>query len=229
MLLCAAPVFADPSGSSISGATTVTGANSTPAMRNDSKSTITTMILSAVQLDQFWKAYVGNITGIYTLDNPNNATIYSWDATTVTGQVYASRHNNVSWTNIACADRTLMNTEAAYYNMTSGPDRLNATFNWTVHKAFSVGLNAINQSTCNNTVTYVNDTRQVPTTSSPFQEVLIKDATNDYMIYMTSIDDNSYGYDNTTFDFQLIVPESNLAGGSSRPANTAYYFYVELR
>lgn len=219
--------IADPAGSTISNAVTSYGPNSTPASRTDNRSTITTMVLSAIQQDQHWKAYVGNVTGILTLDNPSNFTIYSWDVTTVTGQVYASRYNNITWSssNIICADTAVINAESAFHNMTAAqPDRLNRTFNWTIHKQFQVGGNTIAESTCNSTVTYMNDTRQVPTTTSPFQEVLIKDNANGYLIYMTSIDDDVQGYDNTSYDFQMIVAESDVKASA-----TPYYFYVELR
>ena len=103
----------------------------------------------------------------------------------------------------------------------STPDRINATFNWSVHDAFSVGSTAISADTCNSTVTYINDTRPVPVAGSAFQEVLIRD-TNGFMIYMTQINDSVQGFNFNVTDFQMIVPE-NITG-----AINPYYFYVEL-
>jgi len=224
LLSCSFFAIADPTGGVISNAATTNGPNATPASRTDARSTITTMLVNAIQQNQHWKAYVGNVTGILTLDNPNNATIYSWDLTTVSGQVYASRFGNLTWSTVTCADQGLIVSESTFHNMTSSnTDKINSTFNWTIHKQFNVGTNTIAQNSCNSTTTYVNDTRTIPTTSSPFQEVLIQDA-NDYLVYMTSIDDNRYGYDNTTYDFQMIVAESDVKG-----TPTPYYFYVELR
>jgi hypothetical protein len=215
-------VLADPAGATVTSATTTLGPNQTPGSRADARGTITTMVLNSIQQDQRWKAYVGNVTGTLTLDNPNNFTIYAWDLATITGEVYASRFGNLSWTSVTCAPQSLIVSESNYFSMVqSNPDRLNATFNWTVHKQFQVGSNIIAQNTCNSTVTYINDTRQVPTVNSPFQQVLVQDG-NGYLVHMADISDNVQGFDNTTYDFQMIVPE-NTTG-----AATSYYFYVEL-
>jgi hypothetical protein len=224
LLSCAiVQVSADPSGATITSASSVTSANASPSFRSDARSTITTMLLNSVQQSSRWKAYVGNVTGSLTLDNPLNYTIYSWDLTSLTGQVYASRFGNLTWSSVSCAPAGLITNESTFFSMTnSHPDKINSTFNWSIHKTFSVGTNTITTNTCNSTVTYMNDTRQVPTTASPFQEVLTQDA-NGYLVYMTDISDNTQGYDNTTYDFQMIVPEA-VSGGA-----TSYYFYAELR
>ena len=94
---------------------------------------------------------------------------------------------------------------------------------WKVQQ-FLVGGNTIGQDSCNSTVTYMNNTRQVPTTSSPFQEVLLQDNASQYLIYMASIDYQTQGYDNSSYDFQMIVAESDV-----KASPTPYYFYVELR
>jgi hypothetical protein len=233
LLVCASVslfpfAFADPSGASISGAVTVGGPSAGNGTRSDSRGTITTLIFNSLQQDQHWKAYVGNVTGRLTLDNPNNYTIYDWDLSTITGQVYASRFSNLSWATVACASQGLIVNESTFHNMTSAnSDSINMTFNWTVHKQFVVGTNTIAQNTCNSTVMYVNDTRPVPTINSKFQELLIQDSQG-YLVYMASIDDNSLGYDNSStsnlVDFQMIVAESDVKGSP-----TPYYFYVELR
>lgn len=216
-------VHADPTGGTISGAVTETAPNQTPDSRTDGRGTITTMVLSTVQQDQHWKAYVGNVTGSLTLDDADNLTIYDWDLTGITGEVYASRFDNISWTSMACANATDINLESTFHNMTDADaDDINSTFNWTIHKTFNIGSDTIPSNTCNSTVTYANDTRQVPDGNNPYQEVLIKDE-NHYLIYMTSIDDNSQGFDNESYDFQMIVAESNV-----KPTATSYYFYVEL-
>jgi hypothetical protein len=228
LLLCVSLwlVSADPGGVSISGASSVTATNVTPASRSDARTTITTMVVNSIQQTSRWKAYVGNVSGSLALSNPNNYSIYSWDLTTTTGEVYASRFGNLTWSSVSCATTGLIHNESSFFYMqNSDADRINATFNWTVHKLFQVGSSTISQNSCNSTVTYRNSTRQAPTTSSPFQEILIQD-TNGYMVYLADISDNTLGYDNSsagnTFDFQMIVAENTT--GSPTP----YYFYVEL-
>ncbi len=214
-------VHAAPSGASIANPFTETAANRSPSSRNDSGGTITTMVLSSVQQILRWKAYVGNVSSVLTLDDAANFTIYDWDLTSFSGQVYASRYGNLTWSTVTCAPQSLVQSESSFYGMTETPYDINSTFNWSIHKGYTVGGNSIAANSCNSTVTYMNDTRQVPTTSSPFQEVLVRDA-NSYLVYMADISDNVQGFDNQTYDFQMIVPESTSG------SNTAYYFYLEL-
>jgi Na+-transporting NADH:ubiquinone oxidoreductase subunit NqrB len=182
------------------------------------------MVLSAIQQNQHWKAYVGNVTGSLTLDDAANYTIYDWNLATITGNVFASRFNNVSWTNITCAPISLINTESAFNNMTlADSDRINATFNYTAHAQFDVATNTLLANSCNSTVTYINDTRQVPNATQPFQEILVRD-TNNQFVYLTGIENNAQGFDNQPYDFQMIVAESDV-----KATSTTYYFYVELR
>lgn len=222
-------VYAAPSGGLITSATTETGPNTTAGSRTDDRGTITTLTLDTIQQDQHWKAYVGNVSGTLTLDDADNWTIYDWDLTTISGQVYASRFNNVTWTGVSCATPNDINAEADFHNMSdSDSDDLNNTFNWSIHKTFEIATTTIGQNTCNSTVTYVNDSRRVPTTSSTFQEILIKDV-NGQFVLLASIDDDSIGFDGNstngrTYDFQMIVPESDV-----KSTATTYYFYVELR
>ena len=214
-------VAAAPSGATISNPATETAVNRSPDSRSDPGGTITTMVLTSVQQNNRWKAYVGNVSGVLTLDDAANLTIYDWDLSSFTGEVYASRYGNLTWSTVSCANVTNIQAESSFYGMTNTADDINSTFNWSVHKSFTVGTTTLTASTCNSTVTYANDTRQVPTASSPYQEVLIKDA-NNYVTYLADISDNSQGFDNQSYDFQMIVPE--FVDGTV----TSYYFYVEL-
>jgi len=197
---------------------------STPANRTDAKGMIHTLTMSAILQDQNWKAYVGNVSGILTLDDSNGYTIYDWSTTTATGEIYMSRDSSVSWTNINCSNYTLLRSEEVALSMTAtGADGINRTFNSTTHKSFLVGSTNITESSCRSTATYVNDTRPTINTSSPFQEVLLSDGTN--VIYTTFIENDETSYQgNSTYDFQAIVAENVTVG----TAPLSYYFYVEL-
>ena len=72
------PVKADPAGATVSDNVTATAATYFPDNRSDAGGTITTMVLSAVQQNDKWKAYVGNVSGSLTLDDSNGYTIYRW-------------------------------------------------------------------------------------------------------------------------------------------------------
>src|SRR3989344_8533797 len=41
-----------------------------------------------------WKAFIGNASGVLTLDDSSGNTIYDWTLSTTTGEVYATRQSN---------------------------------------------------------------------------------------------------------------------------------------
>lgn len=222
-------VNAAPTGASVGNLSTEGSPNPTPDNRSDPKGTITTLLIDAVQQDQFWKAYVGNITGRLSLDNANGYTIYDWalSSTSKTGRVYVSRYLAPAFDNVTCANAGNVSAEHVYFNMSvNQSDNIANTFNYSSHSAFTVGTQPFNANTCNSTATYVNDSRQTMDGSQDFQEVILQDSANN-IIFMTILS-TGVGYDNETYDFQLIVPESYLSGGALRPAYTTYYFFTEL-
>ena len=76
-----------------------------------------------------WKAYVGNVTGRLVLDDVNYKSIFDWRVASVTGKVYATRNSTVDWSTITCSDRTTVENEDTYMNMSlSNPDTINRTF-----------------------------------------------------------------------------------------------------
>lgn len=214
-----------PTGATVTNISTSSVGTGTPENRTDARGTITTLLLDAVQQDQFWKAYVGNVTGVLTLDDAAGNTIYDWSfvGVTITGEVYATRNGSTTFTGIQCAQEATIATEEAFNNMTAGDlDSINSTFNYTEHTPFRVGDTLLNGN-CPCTYTYVNDTKQnVTNASSKFQEILIEDAVAN-LIYVTLIEDNEPGYDVTrSFDFQMIVAESDTESPHT------YYFFTEI-
>lgn len=221
--LFAGRVFGDPSGASISNNTTESGPTVAADSHAAARSTITTMVLDSTQQDEFWKGYVGNVTGSLSLDDANSFTIYDWSLTTITGEVYATRATTPDWSVVACANATQLTAENTFHNMTdSQPDNVNGTFNATAHASFVVAGIAIPQDNCSSQALFVNDARQAASSSADFQEVVLRDNNND-VVFASLINDDAAGFDNGVYDFQMIVPESNI---KSTP--TTYYFYLEL-
>jgi len=197
--------------------------------RTDEKGTITTVLLNAIEQDQHWKAYVGNVTGSLVLDDASSYRIYDWDLTgvTITGEVYVSRYSAPTFSTVSCADATDVVAEHTFHNMTSsGADNVNKTFNSTAHRAFYVGTQLVTNSTCQSTTTFINSTRQAVSESALFQEILLQDAAN-HVLYTTLLENDIDGYENATtlrtYDFQILVPESDV---KSTP--TTYYFFTEI-
>lgn len=224
LIVCSNFLWALPAGPVITYISNSTAASVSTSRNQDEKGTITVLTLDSNQQDYKWKAYVGNVTGKLALDDGTANTIYDWTLGTPTGEVYVSRASSVTWSNITCANDTVIQTEQSALGMLdTDHDNINKTFNYTAHQSILVGTNNIANSTCRSTATYVSDTPQTIDETALFQEVLLSDSLTGSLIYTTIIEDDEVGYNNETFDFQLLVAENE---SSTTP--TLYYFYVEL-
>jgi len=230
LILCGLSLYlayADPQGATISGTPDVdNGPNRTADSRTDDGGVIVTINLDLEQQTDAWKAYVGNVTGKYVLQNGYNYSIYEWPSGgTVEGEVYITRSNAINFSNVSCATNARMLTEQGALGLPNNvPYNINNTFNTSVnaHKAFSTAGTPFAQGACRALATWVNNTKQDPSPTADFQEVALHDGTN--FIYTSLINDNSWGFEvnNATYDFQAIVAENESSSG------TTYYFYIEL-
>jgi hypothetical protein len=214
-----------PSGPTI---TFVNNESKTPqpaALLNTSGGTITTVTLNVTSQNLRWKAYVGNITGTLTLDDASDNTIFDWALTEVNGEIYATRQQaSINWTGINCSNSTHIELENVAMNHTNRDDNITATFSSQTHSAFYAGTSEILADTCHSVYTYVNSSSQ----QSYFEEVVLYDGTNvsnGNIVYATPLEKDVFGFDNETYDFQMILPERGLPTWTG---STAYYFYVEL-
>ncbi|MFH1649716.1 MAG: hypothetical protein ABIA93_04160 [Candidatus Woesearchaeota archaeon] len=213
--------FAAPQGPTITYNSTETPTAAEAASITTAGGSFTTLLLNGSTQTGRWKAYVGNITGKFTLDDASGYSIYDWELATITGEVYASRNGSVSFSSVACSTPAEMVQEDTDLNPgTPREDSINRTFNQTVHRSFLVGTTNITASDCPSIATYVNGAPQAPTENADFQEVLITAGSS--IVYTSLLEDDQSGYNNDQFDFQMIVAESELAGPSP------YYFWVEL-
>jgi len=214
-------IFAIPVGPSVVSVHNETATPQGATKINTSGGSITTVVLNATTQNLRWKAYVGNVSGKLTLDDSSGFTVFDWSLMTVEGEVYATRSSSTpSWADIGCATWDNITNEEIALNHTSNPnDNISATFDKKQHSSFYVGSVSIGSNTCYSLHTNVNGSNQ----SIYFEEVLLHDKEN--MIYATILENDVFGYNNQTYDFQMIVPEVGLDSWSS---STAYYFYVEL-
>ena len=204
--------------------------------RSDDGGVIATVNLQGTVNQLKWKAYVGNVTGVLVLADGNGYSIYEWTLTsTITGDVFATRNNSISWDNISCARNDTISFEDDYLNHSPGAsDNINNTFLNNQHTAFLV--NSITLSNCPTLYPYVNNTAAAsPSASNDFPIILIganttvggnitNGTSGDALIYAVSIQLDKRGYNNiSTYDFELVVADSASATGA-----TAYYFYLEL-
>jgi hypothetical protein len=176
-------------------------------------------ITTSVQ-NPHWKAFVGWVNGAFTLDDSSGSTIYDWSLATTEGEVYATRDSaTVEWGTITCATNTEIETENVAMNLSNPSDNITATFSDTTHNSFYVGSTNIGANSCPTLNTYVSNSSQDTT----FEEIALHDETS--IVYATIIEDQSQGFDENSYDFQMIVPEYGLEGFSG---STAYFIYVEV-
>ena len=146
--------LAQPSGANITYNTTETKTPRAADYLNTSGGSFTTMILFSETQNLRWKAYAGNVTGVLTLDDSGNYSIYQWQLTAMTGEVYATRNNSISWSSIRCATYPeIYSEETSLNHTTSSADSINSTFFSGIHRGFFVGPTPIGQSSCRSTFT----------------------------------------------------------------------------
>ena len=214
-------VLGIPAGATINYNSTDNGPTRTPSSLTNNRSTITTVVLNAIQQDAHWKAYIGNVTGSLSLQDANTNTIYNWNAiATPTGKVIASRNGSLTFSTVACAANTTIAAEMTAMNMSgTDQDSMALTFNSTAHTPTVVAGQSL--SGRNMTSTFVNNASQGQSNGATFQEFLMQDA-NANLAYVAIINASKTGYNGKSYDFQMIVPESNVQ------APRTYYFYIEL-
>lgn len=189
-------------------------------MVNISGGYIASYNLTATIQNPRWKAFIGEVTGSFTLDDSSGSTIYDWTLSSITGRVYSTRNDStLSWALVNCSNVTSLEEENVNMVHTNTDDNITATFDDNTHGSFYVGAVNIEANSCPTLNTYVNNATQ----DSSFEEVAL--ITEENIVYATLLEENAVGYDGNTYDFQMIVPENGTVGFSGA---TAYYLYVEI-
>lgn len=192
---------------------------------NTSGGYVTIMNFTANIQNPRWKAFVGRVSGSFTLDDSGGSTVYDWSLATIAGEVYATRNSStINWNNLTCASVPNLNLENTRMGLTSSADNLTATFNVSTgatHEEFFVASRNISRNSCPTLNTYVANNTQ----DNYFEEVALFESAGNNVVYATVLERSVYGYDNRTYDFQMIVPEVGTPGWDGA---TAYYLYVEL-
>ena len=129
------------------------------------------------------------------------------------------------------SNRSVEERENGLLSHTSRDDNITTTFLNANHSAITVGARIIGKNECFSLQTYINDAAQGFTDSDTanFTQVILYDGTNTTngnVVYETKIENDKTGYrSDSTYDFQIALPENGATGFTS---STAYYFYVEL-
>jgi len=178
---------------------------------------VTQLDLSGDTITTHWAGFYGNISGNVTLQDSSNNVFYDWTGVGVpAGEIFASSINNVAWAGISCANSTLIAAiDTSLGIAAADADGVFETFAGNIHPGFQVG--GVSLSGCNSTNAY-SDTGRV---ASLYYQILLVD-TNGVAVYTTLINDSATSFTGTSYDFELLVGESDAVG------STSMYFYIEL-
>ena len=209
----------------VQGATDINvgGSSRAPFTNSSSQSTpvqagnVTELNISGSAITTHWAGFFGEISGTLTLENSAGDVFYNWSGlNSLSGEVFASTDNAVSWGGIGCASAgEITALETALSIAGTDADRVENTYTSNAHPDFEVGGASL--SGCNSTNAYVSSALD----PSSFYQVLLTDTEGD-AIYTTLINESLTGFDSATHDFQLLVGENETA------ATTDLYFYIEL-
>ena len=193
-----------------------------------------TILGDAVDSD-YWSGYYGNISGEIRLSDANNFSLYSWNGiATAEGEIYASDTTISDWSTVRCINLTLTypgfnctgqgeqclnltEIENNYGMSSTDPDGVNETFNETLP---SIEVGTITLYNCPRTSLYSNST---PQQNPDWNETILTVNNSEAIIFAAIINPGTLGFDNKTWDFQMIVADN---GGDAIP--TTYYVYTEL-
>lgn len=188
---------------------------------------ITTLTINASSQTKTWQGFVGNISGVITLDDADNYTLYDWKAAEPQGELYATTAQTVTWSSIACWNMSA-NLATAEANLGLDPndyDGIDETFNNESHPTIYSGTTTI--TGCNATKLYTNNAQP----ANDWWELLLDDGSNN-IIYTSIIEDKTtgvkgskVGFDGHNYDFQMLVGDN---GHNGDDVVTTYYFYAEL-
>ncbi len=216
---------------------------------------VTELDISGTSITQSWQGYFGNVSGIITLDDASNNTLYNWSLASPEGEVYATNGTVVTWTNIQCFNLSavgLQNTDSAVCNetlaggttslcgknateleeefglVTTNVDGVDETFNhtWSVSKNGHDLFYVGNYEFSAGECTYTTIFGDTGEgVDGEFEEVLLWDPDQNNTIFTALIENDALGFDNTPKDFQMMVLEN---GHGTDTSTTNYWFYVEI-
>ncbi|MFH2020101.1 MAG: hypothetical protein ABIJ34_01725 [archaeon] len=218
MLTFAAFVVGDPTGGVLTPGNSSRGVDPSATTQAAQAGNVTQLNIDQTRITTIWQGFYGNVSGQIVLENSAGDNFYDWTQATTLGQVYGTRLAIASWADINCTNSTQWETEENALNIPStATDGINETFTGTTHPTFSVGAKTI-------PVDYCKSTRPYNSTGLPgdFYNVLLN-SNNTNTVYTAVLADNRNGFDDTTVDFEILVPTDRSTGTAT------YYFYVELQ
>lgn len=210
--------------SGVQGASITPGATSRANFNQSSSASlpvqagnVTRLDISGKAISTHWAGFYGNISGNLTLEDASGNTFYNWVGLGIpAGEVFASNTSMVNWSSISCANSTRITAiEASLGIVSTDADKISATYTNNNHPPFNVSTTSL--AGCNSTNAYTSTGQS----ASLYYQILLIDGQN-RPVYTTLINDSATSFTGTSYDFELLVGESDSAG------STSMYFYIEI-
>lgn len=164
-----------------------------------------------------WQAYYGNVTGSIMLGSSVSDKMFSWSVGTMAGEVFATQDVSMTiakWEALTARNATQIDTD---FSFTAG-DSDSAANSFDANPDAIVVAGRSIDGAANTAVQTYNGTETATWTTI----ALSPDSTEANYVFAGVIISDGEAYDDTTKDFQMIVPENEATGTET------YYFYVEL-
>jgi hypothetical protein len=212
--------FAAPTGASYRILNSTRGTEAVASQLPAQAGNVTEVNFNQTSITGVWQGYFGNVSGKIVLANAQNLSMYEWNSTASTGQVYATRTAVSAWTGVNCTNVTNMEAEQTALSIsTAWQDSVNKTFDGKDHPTLTVAGRTFGSNDCFSTNVF----DETGGTGGNYYELLINAGpTVNQTIYTAIIDKAETGFDNRLHDFEMIVPVDTAQ------SITNYYFYVEL-
>jgi hypothetical protein len=160
-----------------------------------------------------WEAFTGNVTARTFLGDSAGVSLFEWQDSLVTGEVYLTINSavpsfgslsNLTWEWVNRLDGT------GNWSFTTGDDKINDTFRAVY--SFTVQGTDYRTFAVNTTGPYVTGILNMTNTNATH-------GARHSTLFVSNITDNGIGYNGATVDYEIMVP--------SLPIDT-WFFYVEL-
>jgi hypothetical protein len=207
---------------------------------------VTEMNVFGYSITQSWQGYFGNVSGTLTLADSANSAMYNWSVASPRGQIYSSTNDTVQWAYSQCFNYTASgtleddtaqagNTSLYGLNLTQleemfnipfyAVDGVNETFSLSGvqgHGPFYTSNLEFTEGECKSTRIFGDGGSQ---TKGEFEEILLYEPETSSVIFTSILDEDLFGFDGKTHDFQMLVLED---GHMTDMSVTPYYFYLEI-
>ena len=212
----------EPTGASAADSGNSSWAGATAGGISAQGGNVSNVRISALVQTARWVGFWGAADGSVVLKDLSGDTFYKWTVSNSSGYIFAARNASLDWSILSedPVNGTAVGTAfGAFLQGTS--DSAANTFNESSYAATIAGV-TITDGVADSALHM--DTTGANTWKQQVLNVSNMDAVVATMAFMCPIDDDAAGYNASTTDFQLLVPEDE----TDNNAATVYYFYLQL-